>query len=91
MDGGDVDLDGDIDIVVGQHNTSNSFTGRLIWYQNQNGGASWNTFLIDAGLEHHDGARLVDIDLDGDKDIVSIGWTHPWVALYINPAVGNTR
>jgi hypothetical protein len=30
---------------------------------------------VNMGDEHHDGAVLVDVDGDGDLDIISIGWT----------------
>jgi hypothetical protein len=86
LDVGDVDQDGDIDVVVGEHNRSNPDVGRVIIYQNEAGGNTWNAVEIDSGLEHHDGTRFVDIDKDGDLDILSIGWTHGKVVLYENKA-----
>ena len=41
--------------------------------------------MIGRGDEHHDGAVPVDIDGDGDTDVVSIGWTHSDVLVYENP------
>jgi hypothetical protein len=38
------------------------------------------------GDEHHDGGLAVDIDNDGDFDIVSIGWVNDKVVLYENTA-----
>ncbi|PKA99444.1 VCBS repeat protein [Flavobacteriaceae bacterium MAR_2009_75] len=70
----DIDNDGDDDITVGEWKGNN----RLITFENDlcdsgnfirhtiNGGGT--------GFDHHDGARVVDIDNDGDFDIVSIGW-----------------
>ena len=42
------------------------------------------TILIYTGDEHHDGAQVVDIDNDGDYDLISIGWGHDQVVLYEN-------
>jgi hypothetical protein len=42
--------------------------------------------VVFTGDEHHDGALLVDIDRDGDLDIISIGWSHNRVILYENLA-----
>lgn len=70
----DIDFDGDSDIIVGEWNGAN----RLIAFQNDlcdSGTFVRNT--IDAGgagYDHHDGAQVVDIDNDGDLDIVSIGY-----------------
>jgi len=38
------------------------------------------------GDEHHDGTQIIDIDNDGDKDIVSVGWSNSLVLLYMNGA-----
>ncbi len=70
----DIDFDGDKDIVVGEWLGSN----RLIVFENDLcDSGSFITQVIDDGalnLEHHDGARVVDIDNDGDLDVVSNGW-----------------
>ncbi len=70
----DIDQDGDDDIIVGEWKGNN----RLIAFENDlcNSG-TWIRHTINAGgtgFDHHDGARVVDIDNDGDFDIVSIGW-----------------
>ena len=85
LDVADVDQDGDIDIVVGEHNTNNDPTvGRVILYRSEDNGSFWSTCEIDSGLEHHDGTQFIDIDNDGDLDILSIGWYHNRVVLYEN-------
>jgi len=85
LDVGDIDNDGDIDIVAGEHNLSNPIKSRLYIFENKDGkGKTWGKHLVYKGDEHHDGARLVDIDGDGDFDIISIGWSHNRVILYEN-------
>ena len=84
MDVADMDHDGDPDVVVGEHNLANSASASLIVYENTGSAASWVAHTVYIGDEHHDGARVIDIDLDGDLDIVSIGWSHGRVVLYEN-------
>ena len=87
LDAGDLDGDGDFDLVVGEHNTTSSTDAKLYWLENQDGmGRSWQKHLVSVGDEHHDGTQLVDLDRDGDLDIISIGWTHQRVMVYENLA-----
>ncbi|MCK4783764.1 MAG: VCBS repeat-containing protein [Desulfobacteraceae bacterium] len=82
----DIDGDGDLDIVFGADIQSNE-----IWcwenpYPDYSPNTTWTRRLIknSGSNKHHDGARLVDIDGDGDFDIISIGWSHNRVLLYEN-------
>ena len=87
LDVADMDRDGDLDVVVGEHNLVNPSSARLLVFENVDGvGGSWTQHTVHTGDEHHDGARVVDIDRDGDLDIVSIGWGHGRVLLYENHA-----
>jgi hypothetical protein len=42
----------------------------------------------EAMIDHHNGTRLVDLDGDGDLDIVSLGWTPASVVVYENLSGG---
>ena len=85
LDAGDIDMDGDIDLVAGEHNLTDPDQARLFFLENLDGkGAMWTQHIVYTGDEHHDGAQLTDIDNDGDLDILSIGWSHKKVLLYLN-------
>jgi len=88
LDVADMDSDGDPDVVLGEHNYDKPETARLLVFRNLDGsGKLWKKHLVHTGDEHHDGAVTVDIDSDGDLDIISIGWSHPLVLLYENLAL----
>lgn len=69
MDMADLDNDGDLDIITGEHRGEK----RLTLWEND-GKGKFSSFVIDRGKENHDGAKLVDLDDDGDLDIVGIGY-----------------
>jgi len=88
LDVADMDNDGDLDVVVGEHNMKNPSKANLYIFENDDGkGNTWKEHIVYTGDEHHDGCRLVDIDSDGDIDIISIGWSHKKVLLYENRAI----
>ena len=66
----DVNRDGRPDIVIGETKDKT----RLVLYENIEGGKSWKEHVIDQGKESHKGAQTVDLDGDGDLDIVSIAY-----------------
>ena len=88
LDVRDMDGDGDFDVIVGEHNYKEPATARLLVFENLDGkGGSWKRHVVYTGDEHHDGAQVVDIDGDGDLDIISIGWSHGRVVLYENRSI----
>ena len=81
LSAGDIDGDGDIDLVTGEHKGPHPKTQ---WWEND-GHGNFTEHLIDQGKEHHMGTLLVDFDLDGDLDIASAGYDkHEYVHLWIN-------
>jgi VCBS repeat protein len=92
LDVGDIDKDGDPDVVAGEHNTEEPSRAKTYFFENGDGrGTNWITHIIHIGDEHHDGTQLVDIDNDGDLDVISIGWTHPNVIIYENKLLPGSR
>lgn len=83
----DMDGDADIDLIVGEHDLQNPVSARLLLYENVDGaGFDWKRSVIAVGDEHHNGALVVDLDRDGDYDVVSIGWGHSRVMVFENLA-----
>jgi len=90
MDAADFDLDGDVDVVVGEHKSR--IANRVLLFENPGRpGGRYVRHVIDSAdtglIDHHDGTLAVDIDNDGDFDIISVGWRNPKVWLYENRAI----
>ncbi|MCG8546212.1 MAG: VCBS repeat-containing protein [Alphaproteobacteria bacterium] len=86
LDVADIDGDGDLDVVSGAHKGD----GKVAIYENSHQGKRWRSHTVDPGIrtvDHHAGTQLVDIDGDGDLDIVSVGWKKTSVTLYENLAI----
>ncbi|QDV05764.1 FG-GAP repeat protein [Planctomycetes bacterium Poly30] len=80
----DMDADGDIDVVVGEHRAERN---RLLIFENVDRGARFVEHVADDGrgaIDHHDGSLPVDIDGDGDLDVISIGWHTKTLWLFEN-------
>jgi len=88
IDAADMDGDGDLDVITGEHSPPKPHDCRLLIFENTDGtGTAWSIHLVNKGDEHHQGAQAADIDRDGDLDIISVGWTHNKVLLYENRAM----
>lgn len=69
LDAADVDLDGDPDLVLAEHRG----TRRISVFAND-GAGTFVEFPVGTGEENHLGARLVDLDEDGDLDLAGIAY-----------------
>ncbi|GIX07029.1 MAG: hypothetical protein KatS3mg115_1432 [Candidatus Poribacteria bacterium] len=70
LDLADLDDDGDLDIVTAEHRG----TKKLQIWENVGNGSRWIEHVVDRGKENHLGARVADLDGDGDLEIFGIAW-----------------
>jgi hypothetical protein len=68
----DVDGDGDQDLILSEHKGALKVSEWL-----NDGAGVFTQRVLGAGMESHLGARLVDLDGDGDLEVVSIAWDEP--------------
>ncbi|UCD48512.1 MAG: VCBS repeat-containing protein [Phycisphaerales bacterium] len=86
LDLADMDGDGDMDIVTCEHKGPKG-RQKLQIFEND-GRGRFTEHIIDRGKESHLGARVADMDGDGDYDIVSAAWDYPeFLHLWRNDAV----
>ncbi len=77
LDVADMDGDGDVDLVTGEHRGTKKVS---IWENvgpTADGDVEWLEHPVSDGIESHLGARVWDLDGDGDLEIVSIGFDVP--------------
>lgn len=85
----DMDGDGDQDILLGEYRVrfgEGEYPAKLWLLENLGLGASWQPHVVYDGDSHFQANNAVDIDKDGDLDIISKGWLHSEVYLYENKA-----
>ena len=81
----DLDGDGELEIVVGEHDPFHPYRSksRLYAYKKADArGLTWSRYTIDDRFEHHDGAKVVQLG-PGRQAIISHGWmdsayVHVW-------------
>ncbi|MDF1838056.1 MAG: VCBS repeat-containing protein, partial [Planctomycetota bacterium] len=69
----DVNLDGHLDVVTSHHNFSTE-TEVITWYENDGAGGGWtpHTFALNLVFWDMKGLQVVDLDGDGDQELVMI-------------------
>jgi hypothetical protein len=76
LDVADLDGDGEPEIIVGEHDPAQPCRSRsrLFIYKKADPAASaWRRYLIDDRFEHHDGAKVIELE-PGRLGIMSHGW-----------------
>ncbi len=71
IDVGDIDLDGDTDIVL----VTAEDDSRILWFENMNNASSFTEHFI-TNMFNENFAKLSDLDSDGDLDLMTGGTRH---------------
>ena len=90
VDAGDLDGDGDIDVVIADG--SPPLWGRVLWFENLDGSCeSWERHFLEDSLPGVNSVHIADLTDDGDLDILvgsGCGWGEQLVFFYEN--IGGT-
>ena len=76
LDVADLDDDGELEIICGEHDPFWPYRSRcrlLVYKKAHPSGKSWKKFDIDSRFEHHDGAKVFEIE-PGRMAIMSHAW-----------------
>ena len=72
----DLDGDGELEIVCGEHDPFNRYRSRcrlLVYKKADPRGQTWKRYVLDDRFEHHDGAQTINLG-GGRRGIISHGW-----------------
>ncbi len=73
---GDLDGDGELEVVVGEHDPFHPYRSKsrlYVYKKADRKGLTWSRYPIDNRFEHHDGAKVVEL-VPGRLDIISHAW-----------------
>jgi hypothetical protein len=76
LDVADLDGDGDLEVVVGEHDPFAPYRSRsrlLVYRKADARGRAWTQFVLDDRFEHHDGTKVIEL-APGRLGIISHGW-----------------
>jgi hypothetical protein len=85
---GDLDADGDLDAIVGNHGRWLTGAPDTVWLNNGNGAFSPHPVTPSLGNEATLGLALGDLDADGDLDLISVDWGSS-CAVWRNDGIGS--
>jgi len=80
----DLDNDGLKDLVCGSETTSATSLSIGLWWMKNNGDNTWSKYEIDANFNNVMSIELVDINKDGNIDILASAWSSHQIAYWLN-------
>jgi len=88
LDKGDINNDGNMDLITAEHKGAEL---KVQFFMND-GNGSFTPKTIDTGKENHLGTQLVDLDGDGDLDVVGIAWdNYKYLHIWRNDGIKKKR
>ncbi len=84
----DIDKDGDTDLLTAEH--KGEALELQLW--KNDGKGNFSKTILDTGKENHLGTQWVDLDADGDLDIIGAGWDqHKYMHVWRNDAIRSLK
>ena len=83
---GDIDADGDIDIVAGALGTS-----RIGWFENIDNGSFSSVHMLSGAFERPESLYVVDVDGDDNPDVIAASRNNDSLSWFENRTVGDSN
>lgn len=80
----DIDKDGMKDLVCGSETTSATSLSIGIWWLRNNGDGTWTRHEIDGSFKNVMSVEIIDMDRDGNPDVLASGWNAHQVSFWKN-------